>query len=67
MSDERTREHTDEQPAVGGPGSDEAAANLAQIRERAQHLHEEGSSIVQAALSGNSQRFLEHSRQQGGQ
>ena len=73
MSDEqRTRRRTRNQPSpdeagapgAGGPGD---SPELAEIRERAERLRNLGSGIIQNALSGNSERFLQHSRQQGGQ
>ena len=67
MSDERTRQRNDDRPAQGSPGGGDTGLNLAQIRERAERLRKLGSGIIQDALSGNSERFLEQSRQQGGQ
>ena len=67
--DQRTRRRTRSEPAPepGAPGGPNDGPDLAEIRERAERLRNLGSGIIQNALSGNSERFLRHSRQQGGQ
>jgi hypothetical protein len=61
-STDRTRPAPAGAGAAAGGGTDRAA-----LRERAERLRNLGSGIIRDALSGDSERFLEHSRQQGGQ
>jgi hypothetical protein len=69
MSDDlrqRRTDHTRPAPAGAGHG-DGGHPDRAALRERAERLANLGSGIIRDALSDDSERFLEHSRQQGGQ
>ncbi len=62
----RSQDHREEAPlpatpvSRGGPEADEAA-------RRARRLLDIGDDAIRRALSGDSERFLEQNRQQGGE
>jgi len=47
----------------GGPGG----AGLDDVRERAERMLAAGAEVIRAALSRDSESFLDETRQQGGQ
>lgn len=63
------RERTEEErPLDGGaPGDDSADASLRQARLAGQSFLAAGADAIQRALSGDSEKFLASTRQQGGQ
>ena len=69
MSDDlRTRDRHENRPTSDGSGSGEPnGRNLAEMRERAEQLSRVGSGIARSILGNDSERFLDQSRQQGGQ
>ena len=66
--DERTRARTrNPEPTSGSEGDQPAGRDLAAMRQRAARLSATGNGIIERALSGNSEDFLDQGRQQGGQ
>ena len=66
----RLRERTDEDRVRSGqnpPDGGTNDANLNRLRLAGQDLLTAGADAIQKALSGNSERFLAATRQQGGQ
>ena len=64
----RLRERTRDERERNAENPDDAGdANLRAVRLAGQNLLAAGSSAIQKALSGNSERFLAATRQQGGQ
>ncbi|MEY2409049.1 MAG: hypothetical protein QOF48_1719 [Verrucomicrobiota bacterium] len=63
------RERQQESPAenAGVPGPSEPNSQLDSIRAEGSAFLAAGNAIIDAALSGDSQAFLQANRQQGGQ
>jgi hypothetical protein len=62
------RERTeDERVESGAPGDNSADANLRRARLAGQTFLAAGADAIQRALSGDSEKFLAATRQQGGQ
>ncbi len=56
-----------QRPDDSTPSSEAGSDRLGEIRQRARALAEAGEQAIERALSGDSDRFLKSSRQQGGQ
>jgi len=69
MSDDQRMRPRTGPPGPTGPadGDDAGGTDLAAVRERADRLRSLSSGIIGATGVGNAERYLEHSRQQGGQ
>jgi len=68
MSEERNRQRTRDQAGSGNNGEgNEGGPDRIAIQDRANRLRSLGSGIIQNALSGNSERYLEQGKQMGGQ
>jgi hypothetical protein len=63
---ERTRNPLTRQHA-GPPGGDPPAADLSPVRDAARGLVQAANVLIDRALSGNSEEFLQANRQEGGQ
>ena len=66
----RSRERRNEQRAAGGggaPGSGPPGEWLDGLRERGHAFLDAADSAIDRALSGSSEKFLEATRQDGGQ
>ena len=64
----RLRERTeDERVDDGAPRDDSADGNLRRTRLAGQSFLSAGADAIQRALSGDSEKFLAATRQQGGQ
>jgi len=63
----RLRERTDEERERGTANNDSPEADLQQARLAGQSFLAAGADAIQRALSGDSEKFLAATRQQGGQ
>jgi hypothetical protein len=65
----RLREKNDEERELdhGAPDDDSAAGNLRRTRLAGQSFLAAGADAIERALSGDSEKFLAATRQQGGQ
>lgn len=65
---ERNRRNEGESPVAGGPGAGGPGdGRLQEMRSQADRLLATGDRAIHRALSRDSERFLNTSRQQGGQ
>ncbi len=62
----RDEEQRTQQPGTG-PGGGTPGAASEDARRRAQRLLDQGDEAINNALSQDSERFLAHNRQQGGE
>jgi hypothetical protein len=66
--DQRMRPRTRTPGPTGSAGDgDTGGTDLAAVRERADRLRRLSSNIIRNEGVGNAERYLAHSRQQGGQ
>lgn len=64
---QRQRDETQQQRTPSAPGNDGAGDGLDATRSNAELLLQSADDIIARALSSDSERFLEASRQSGGE
>ena len=64
---QRQREQTQQQHATSAPGNDGAGDGLDAMRANAERLLQSADDIIARALSSDSERFLEATRQSSGE